>query len=246
MIRLIAFDLDGTLAESKSAVDTEMATLLKRLMAVTRVAVISGGDWPQFQKQLLSNLTGGNFANLSLLPTCGAKFYESKSGWTQLYAENLADAEKAKIVDSIQRAIAQSGEKIEKTYGEQVEDRGTQITFSALGQQAPTSAKRTGTRNSRSGRRSRPSSTRCYPTSPSASAGRRRSTSLSPASTRPTASASLRDTLGVPIDHMLFVGDALFEGGNDYAAKEAGVRTIQVRDPDESKRVIEAVIAGLE
>jgi hypothetical protein len=38
-------------------------------------------------------------------------------------------------------------------------------------------------------------------------------------------------------------GDALFPGGNDYPAKEAGVVSIQVRDPDETKRVIEAIIA---
>jgi hypothetical protein len=44
---------------------------------------------------------------------------------------------------------------------------------------------------------------------------------------------------------MLFIGDALFPGGNDYPAKEAGVESIQVRDPHESKRVIEAIIACL-
>ncbi len=55
----------------------------------------------------------------------------------------------------------------------------------------------------------------------------------------------LRDTLGIAITEMIFVGDALFPGGNDYPAKEAGVVSIQVRDPDESKRVIEAIIACL-
>jgi hypothetical protein len=45
---------------------------------------------------------------------------------------------------------------------------------------------------------------------------------------------------------MIFVGDALFPGGNDYPAKEAGVVSIRVRDPDETKRVIEAVIACLD
>ena len=44
---------------------------------------------------------------------------------------------------------------------------------------------------------------------------------------------------------MIFVGDALFPGGNDYPAKEAGVLSIQVRDPNESKRVIETIIACL-
>ena len=53
----------------------------------------------------------------------------------------------------------------------------------------------------------------------------------------------LRDILGIAIDEMIFVGDALFPGGNDYPAQEAGVISIRVRDPEETKRVIEAIIA---
>lgn len=56
MKKLIVFDLDGTLAESKSPIDTEMSGLLHDLLAIVKVAVISGGDWPQFEKKLLSNL----------------------------------------------------------------------------------------------------------------------------------------------------------------------------------------------
>jgi phosphomannomutase len=56
----------------------------------------------------------------------------------------------------------------------------------------------------------------------------------------------LRDLLGVAISEMIFVGDALFPGGNDYPAKEAVVVSVQVRDPSETKRVIEAIIACLQ
>jgi phosphomannomutase len=58
--------------------------------------------------------------------------------------------------------------------------------------------------------------------------------------------AKLRDILGITIEQMLFIGDALFPGGNDYPVKQAGVVSIQVRDPEESKRVIEAILACLE
>lgn len=36
-----------------------------------------------------------------------------------------------------------------------------------------------------------------------------------------------------------------FLGGNDYAVKEAGVLSIQVRDPNETKRIIEVMVASL-
>jgi len=55
----------------------------------------------------------------------------------------------------------------------------------------------------------------------------------------------LRDTLGISIKEMIYVGDALFVGGNDYPAKQAGVISIPVRGPDETRRVIEAIIACL-
>jgi len=51
------------------------------------------------------------------------------------------------------------------------------------------------------------------------------------------------ETLGVAIADMLFIGDALFPGGNDYPARQAGVLSIAVRDPQETKRVIETILA---
>ena len=56
MKKLVVFDLDGTLAQSKSSLDAEMAALFNKLLGVIKVAVISGGNWPQFQKQVLSHL----------------------------------------------------------------------------------------------------------------------------------------------------------------------------------------------
>jgi hydroxymethylpyrimidine pyrophosphatase-like HAD family hydrolase len=56
----------------------------------------------------------------------------------------------------------------------------------------------------------------------------------------------LRDVLGIAIGDMIFVGDAIFPGGNDYPAKQAGVASIRVRDPQETNRVIEVICACLE
>ena len=82
MKKLIVFDLDGTLSESKSALDSETAALLHDLLGIVKVAVISGGGWPQFEKQLLSNLPHDErLVNLSLLPTCGTKFFQYTGDW---------------------------------------------------------------------------------------------------------------------------------------------------------------------
>jgi phosphomannomutase len=143
MKRLIVFDLDGTLAESKSSLDAEMSALLGRLLGIVKVAVISGGNWPQFEKQVLTNLPDGeSLKNLSLLPTCGTKFYRYDSRWKILYSEDFNAVEKEKIVRSLELAMAASSCAVPQTWGEVIEDRGSQITFSALGQQAPIEEKK--------------------------------------------------------------------------------------------------------
>jgi hypothetical protein len=138
MKQLIVFDLDGTLAESKFAPDAEMAALPHDLLGIVKVAVISGGDWPQFESQLLATLPHDErLAQLSLLPTSGTKFFHYTDGWMQLYAVDLTASEKETIVNAFQRAIVGAHVRVKRVWGEVIEDWGSQITYSALGQQAP-------------------------------------------------------------------------------------------------------------
>ena len=121
--KLIVYDLDGTLAESKSSLDTEMSALLHDLLGIVKVAVISGGDWPQFEKQLLSDLPHDErLVNLSLLPTCGTKFYQYAGEWKKIYEEDFAPGKKRKLLvlsprRSLPRASRskRSGERKSKT-----------------------------------------------------------------------------------------------------------------------------------
>jgi HAD superfamily hydrolase (TIGR01484 family) len=144
MKTLIVFDLDGTLAESKSAIDTEMATLLAGLLAVVKVSIISGGDLPQFEKQVLAHLQQtGSLGNLSLLPTCGTRFFQYRDGgWHKLYSEDLSETQKRNIVVALNEAVRSTGFQPTKIWGEPIEDRESQITYSALGQQAPLDEKK--------------------------------------------------------------------------------------------------------
>ena len=156
MKKLIVFDLDGTLAESKSPLDAEMSALLHELLAIVKVAVISGGDWPQFEKQLLSHLPHDErLKNLSLLPTCGTKFFRYTGGWKKIYSEDFTADEKEKIISSLSKAVEAAGFKAGKVWGEVIEDRGSQITLSALGQQAPLKEKGKWDPDFASGRRSK-------------------------------------------------------------------------------------------
>jgi HAD superfamily hydrolase (TIGR01484 family) len=246
MKRLIVFDLDGTLAESKSSLDPEMAMLLHDLLGIVKVAVISGGDWPQFEKQVLSHLPHDEtLVNLSLLPTCGTKFFRYTGEWKKLYSEDFTADEKAEIIASLKKAVAEAGFEAEKIWGEVIEDRGSQITFSALGQQAPLDEKK----------KWDPDFTKrtkikaiLDPLLPGFSVRMGGATSIDvtkPGIDKAYGIGKLRDVLGISLKEMIFVGDALFPGGNDYPAEQAGVVSIPVREPHETKRVVEAMIACL-
>ena len=247
MKKLIVFDLDGTLAESKSALDAEMATLLHDLLGIIKVAIISGGDWPQFEKQLLSNLPDDeHLANLSLLPTCGTKFFEYKSDWKKLYSEDFTADEKEKIICSLKKAVAEAGFKVEKVWGETIEDRGSQITFSALGQQAPLKEKDKWDPDYTKRKKIK---AMLDPLLPGFSVRMGGSTSIDvtkPGIDKAYGIRKLRDLLGISLKEMIFIGDALFPGGNDYPAEEAGVVSIPVRGPNETKPVTKVIIACLE
>ncbi len=125
MKKLIVFDLDGTLAESKSSLDTEMSALLHDLLGIAKAAVISGGDWPQFEKQLLSNLPHDErLKNLSILPTCGTKFFQYTGDWKKVYSEDFTADEKEKIVRYLKKALTEAGFKVEKVWGDIIEESG--------------------------------------------------------------------------------------------------------------------------
>ena len=246
MKKLIVFDLDGTLAESKSSLDTEMAGLLHDLLCIVKVAIISGGGWPQFEKQILSNLPHDeSLKNLSLLPTCGTQFYQFDGGWAKLYSEDFNSEEKKKIIDALKNALNTVGFNIEKIWGETIEDRGSQITYSALGQQASIKEKTKWDPDFDKRKKIKTILDQSIPEFSVRLGGTTSVDITKPGIDKAYGIMKLRDILKIEIDEMIFIGDALFPGGNDYPAKEAGVTSIRIKGPEESKRVIEAIVACL-
>jgi phosphomannomutase len=244
MKKLFVFDLDGTLAASKSSLGSEMAGLLHELLGVMKVAVISGGMWSQFQEQLLANLpTDGRLKDLSLLPTCGTQFYQYVGHWSKIYSEDLSQEERAKIIASLKKAFEESGIEVTKVWGEAIEDRGSQITLSALGQDAPLSEKQKWDPDFAKRKKI---AAILKPLIPEFAINMGGTTSIDitlPGIDKAYGIGKLREHLQISIAEMLFAGDAIFPGGNDFPAQEAGVDSILVRDPGETARVIQTVLA---
>ncbi len=244
MKALVVFDLDGTLAASKSAIDPQMAKLLTALLAEIKVAIISGGAMRQFEKQVLAHLPQHeHFGNLSLLPTCGTRFFQYTGDWDELYSEDLSEVQKHEIIAALNKAVTSAGFQPKKTWGDVIEDRQSQITYSALGQKAPLDEKKQWDPDFSKRKQIKTILDKSLPAFSIRLGG---STSIDvtlPGIDKAYGIRKLRDILGISIKDMIYVGDALFPGGNDYPARETGAACIQVRDPDETKRVIEAVTA---
>jgi phosphomannomutase len=245
MKQLIAFDLDGTLAESKQPLARDMGEALCALLDVVHVAVISGGDWPQFDEQLASRLPQrAALSRLWLLPTTGTKLYtHDVATWTPVYAELFGDGQKQAIFDAFDASLAATGLVPEEIWGERIEDRGSQITFSALGQQAPIEAKARWDPDFAKRKRIQADLRRRLPDL-SINMGGATSIDVTRAGVdKGYGLKRLAATSGIALATMLFIGDAIFPGGNDYPAKEIGLDTVRVRDPEETLAVIAAIIA---
>ena len=245
MKKLVAFDLDGTLAQSKQAFDADMAERFADLLDVCKVDVISGGDWPQFEKQVVGQLPErANLANLFIQPTTGTKLYRYVDGaWKAIYADLFSPEERDKIVDAFNTAMKEEGFDQGETWGDRVEDRGSQVTFSALGQQAPLEAKEAWDPDHEKRRKLQ---ARLRPMLPGLSINMGGSTSIDitrEGVDKATGLDRLLPEAGVAKDEVLFVGDAIFPGGNDYAPAEAGYANVRVKTVDDTRILIATVVA---
>lgn len=142
---LVAFDLDDTLAPSKGSIDPRIAALLRTLLQTVDVAIISGGNEAQFRSQVIAQLGDADpadLARLHLLPTCGTRYLRHDgTDFAPIYAHDLSEADKQDALTALREEAERLGLWEAEPWGDILEDRGSQITFSALGQRAPREAK---------------------------------------------------------------------------------------------------------
>ena len=247
MKQLVAFDLDGTLAESKQPLKDSMGEALADLLTVAHVAVISGGDWPQFDKQVASRLPErADRSKLWLMPTTGTKLYTYADGrWNTVYAELFSDEQKATIIEAFHASLEATGFVPEQTWGERLEDRGSQITFSALGQQAPLDAKEHWDPDFAK-RKVIQADLRQRLPGLSINMGGATSIDITREGVdKAYGLKKLNEASGIALDKMMFIGDAIFPGGNDYPAEQLGLDVVKVKNVDGTLAAIAGIVACL-
>jgi len=243
--KVVILDLDGTLTESKSAMTPEMGSLLASVLEKMPVAVMSGGAFLQFIKQFLPALPpDAHTERLFLYPTSAAQCYIFADGqWRAKYNLAFTSEERAHILSALESALKEVGmeKPPEHVWGERTEDRGAQITFSALGQQAPIEEKK----------KWDPARTKRAPLAaalvrelPDFTIAVNASTSIDitrKGITKAYGIEQLGKLLNVPIAEMLYIGDALFPGGNDAVVIPTDIPTRPVSGPAETAEILQTL-----
>jgi|SRR5581483_1058645 len=253
--KLIVFDIDGTLTPSKAPADKEMIGLLVNLLDKKLVAIIGGGKYALFKEQLIDQLPSQDkrLERLFLFPTCSTAFYRYEGKWNEVYSLKLSEEMKEKIKKAFEDTFQQVGYKHpEKTYGPVIEDRDTQITFSAIGQEVVAElGDKEGVRlkeewyakNDDLRQKMREILQEKLPEFEVRAGGLTSIDITQKGIDKAYGVRQIAKHIKVSIDDMLFVGDAIFPGGNDYAALETGIDYVKVKDPEETKELIRSLIS---
>lgn len=251
--KVIAFDLDGTLAPSKSPLPDRMGEALDKLLDHYHVCVISGGKFGQFEKQLLANLKAGpaNLERLHLMPTCGTRYYKfdaATKDWEKIYAEDFTEAEKKKISDALMKVATDLGYLEKKTYGEILEDRGSQVTYSALGQDVVdhlgtegVTLKEAWDPDNKKKNALRDAAAELLPEFEVRVGGITSVDVTKPGIDKAYGMRKLMDMLEISKEDILFIGDRVVEGGNDYPVKMFGIDTMQINNWEQTAVAVEAI-----
>ena len=247
--RLIAFDLDDTLAASKSPIDASMAQRLSSLLELVPVCIISGGQFGQFSAQVVDRLTEatpGALERLHLMPTCGTQYYRFTDGaWTRVYAQDLADDEKTRALAAVEAEARRLGYWETETWGPILEDRGSQITFSALGQSAPVSAKAAWDPSGEKKNALRGAVQELLPDLEVRSGGSTSVDITRRGIDKAYGMGRLSELTGIRLAEMLFIGDRLDPEGNDYPVLALGVPTRAVTGWQHTIEVLDELLPTL-
>ncbi|MDQ5955628.1 MAG: phosphomannomutase [Patescibacteria group bacterium] len=243
----IAFDLDGTLAESKQPISTEMGVLLEQLIALMPVAIMSGDSFEHFEAKLLQKLPSStHLPHVYLFPTNAGACVVYKNGtWERTYDFSFSPQERAQIREALDTALGAVGlaEEPKPVWGQRIEDRGAQISFSPLGQQAPVEAKeawRTEYNDLRTAAWEQ--LVQLLPEFDVKMGGITTIDIVHKGITKAYGVKKFAELTNVTIKDMLYVGDALGEGGNDAVVLEVGVPTHATKGPAETAEIIQAIL----
>lgn len=244
-LKAVVFDLDGTLSKSKLYIDGEMSLLLQSLLYKKVVCVVSGGSFEQFKSELIIPLGNFDFTNLHLFPTDGTSYYKwnnGKKNWENVYEQKLDENERNEIMRAFDEVFREINFSHSNVYGKLIEDRQSQITFSGLGQDAPYDQKIGWDPDLKIREEIAKRLRSKLPNHQITIAGLTSIDVTRFGLDKAYAVLMIEKNLNIKVEEMLYVGDAIFEGGNDFQVLKTGIPYIKVSSPEDTKQIIKEII----
>lgn len=238
---IILFDLDGTLTESRQQVEPDMAELFTRLTKQYKVGIVSGCSLDRIDEQLLNHVPGCEIFNLYLFPStasCGYKF-GMNGDLVCLYEKLITLEEKSRITDIM---LFVCHNVVDHSYGEIIEDRGGQIALALTGLDAPLDVKRNFDPDNRK-REALKAELDKLLTGYEVIIGGTTTISVTRKGVDKSCCLNAIVVDGIRLDKVLYIGDALYKGGNDYPLVQAGIDCISVSSLSETAVVIQKLLS---
>ena len=249
MKKVLAFDVDQTLNIAKTPITDEIADLLVKCLDHFEICPISGQKFDQFLIQIvdrLPNPTAEQLSHLHLFVAQGTQYYRHNGqDWGQVYNYPLTDEQVAKITATIEQAARELGyweaDKL-KPGDEIIENRLSQVTFSALGQKAGTEEKYAWDPDHK---KREAIVVRCRELSPEFDyeiGGTTSINAITPGMNKAFGMTHLLEELHVNKEDILYFGDMTQPGGNDYPVVQMGIDTITVRTHEDTAYALKGIL----
>ena len=256
MKRVLAFDIDQTLNVAKTPIPTEIAELLVRCLNHFEICPISGQKFEQFLVQIVDPLkaagvTEQQLTHLHLFVAQGTQYYRFDAGqhdWQQVYNYPLEPEDVERITKTLEQAARELGywEADQLAAGDEIiENRLSQVTFSALGQKAGTEAKYAWDPDHQ---KREAIVARCRELLPDFLYEIGGTTSINvatPGMNKQFGMTHLLAELQVEKSDVLYFGDMTQPGGNDYPVVEMGFETITVRSHEDTAYALRGILGIL-
>ena len=252
MKKVLAFDIDQTLNIAKTPIDDEMAELLLECLNHFEVCPISGQKFDQFLVQIvnrLKNPTSEQISHLHLFVAQGTQYYrfdKINNDWKKIYDFPLTDEQVAKISIALESSARELGlwEEDKLQPGDKIiENRLSQVTFSALGQKADTEAKYAWDPTLEKRRKIIEKAKLLAPEFDYEIGGTTSINAFTPGMNKKFGMTHLLKELNVKKEDVLFFGDMTFPGGNDYPIVEMGIDTITVRNHEDTAYALRGILS---
>lgn len=241
MTKLVIFDLDNTLSQSRSKILPSMAITLSKLIEKKDVAIISGGTLERFEFQVLSELSRStDLKRLTLLPDSGTRCYQyDGNNWQEIYEYDLSKDEEKLIYNAINKVS--NIEKPKISYEPLIEDKGGQITYSPVGINAPSEIKKAYDPDHHKRKEIDLELQKLLPDFEISIGGTSSIDITEKGMDKSFGVIKLLKLKNLNPDEVIFVGDALFKDGNDAPVRKSNVKCIQVKSPEETEEVIKKI-----